>query len=371
MREKIAAARRVIVKVGSSLLTASGSRLDIDYLNQLSAQIAHARANGREIAVVSSGSVAAGVSRLGWRGRPKAQVDLQVAAAVGQMILVNAYESAFAEHRLHAAQILLTAEDMSHRTLYLNARTTLRHLLKHAIIPVINENDAIATDAVRFGDNDRLAAQVANLLEADVLLLVTDVPGLCRDPVHRRDVIAEASANDASLANHVVATDNGVGSGGMASKLLAAQTAARSGADTLIIDGTADDGIARALSGDPAFGTLLCADIPRLSARKQWLASGLYPRGTLALDDGAVAAVVKGKRSVLSAGVTRVTGDFVRGDAVVLQDSQGKTIGYGLCNYDCAAAHALCGVKSGDIAAVLGYAHEEEIVHRDNMTILR
>lgn len=385
MRKPLVDARRVVVKVGSSLLLSGGARLDgarldVDYIGRLSAQIA-AQAKTREFVIVSSGAVAAGVRRLRWPGRPAARVDVQVAAAVGQMGLINAYEDAFVRHNLHAAQVLLTAEDMAHRTLYLNARATLKRMLARDIVPVINENDVIATDAVRFGDNDRLAAQIANLLEADVLLMLTDVPGLCRDGARLdgeglSDVVAEARAADDSLFDYVDgggggAAQDGVGSGGMRSKLEAARIAGRSGAHSLIVDGRAADCVTRALSGDDTFGTLLIADMPRLSARKQWLGSGLHVRGRLVLDAGAVAALVGGKRSLLPAGVASVAGDFIRGDAVLLVDGDGGTVGYALANYGAQEAAKLCGVNSAAIAGVLGYKYEEEMAHRDNMTILR
>lgn len=367
-RKQVVDARRVIIKVGSSLLTAAGSGLDIGYIHGLCEQIAVARDAGYEIIVVSSGSVAAGMRKLNWRHR-STRVDVQVAAAVGQMGLINAYEEAFARHRLHAAQVLLTAEDMAHRTLYLNARATLRRMLQCSVIPVINENDVIATDGVSFGDNDRLAAQIANLTESDLLLMLTDTPGLCRDGDRLCDVVTEAMVTDHQLFSYA-RDSGGIGRGGIRSKLVAAQVAARSGAHSLIADGRDKTNcIARALSGDAGAGTLLIADVPRLSARKQWLASGLHVRGDMVLDSGAVAAVVGGKRSLLCAGVLAVHGDFVRGDAVKLTSESGDTVGYALVNYDAAAARRLCGVKSDAIAEMLGYRHEEEMAHRDNMTI--
>ena len=371
-RQPLVEARRVVVKVGSSLLTTdTGSGLNTDYIQNLAAQIAPV-AKKREIVVVSSGAVAAGRRRLGWVGRPREREDMQVAAAVGQMGLINAYEDAFVRHQLHAAQVLLTAEDMAHRTLYLNARATLKRMLKHAVVPVINENDVIATAVVRFGDNDRLAAQIVNLLEADVLIMLTDAPGVCRNSATLSDVVAVARAMDDSLFEYVNDDGSGVGvgSGGMQSKLEAARIAARSGAHSLIADGRQADCITRALNGNDSLGTFLIADTPRLSARKQWLASGLHVRGSMVLDAGAVAAVVDGKRSLLPAGVKSVSGDFVRGDAVRLQDVAGCVIGYALTNYDADGARRLCGVKSADIAETLGYCHEEEMAHRDNMTIL-
>lgn len=368
---ELAQARRLIVKVGSSLLTNAGDGLDIPYIKALCDQIAAARARDREIVIVSSGAVAAGVRRLGWHTRPAAHVDVQVAAAVGQMALINAYEAAFAAHAIHAAQALLSAEDMAHRTLYLNARTTLRRMLGHSVIPIINENDVIAPADICFGDNDRLAAQIANLIEADALLMLTDAPGLCRDARRLRDIIPRAAVTDPTLSAHAGPTAaDGVGRGGIAAKLHAARIAARSGAHALICNGRDPNCIPRALAGDPTFGTLLVADLPRLSARKQWLANGLHPRGVLTLDDGAVTALVTAGRSLLPAGVRAVRGDFTRGDAVRLTDAADATIGYALVNYDSTAARRLCGARSDAIATVLGYKHEEEMAHRDNMTLV-
>lgn len=369
MRPAIPDACRVIVKVGSSLLTADGARLDSAYIMQLCAQVAAAREKGREVVIVSSGAVAAGVQRLGLHQRPESRTDMQVAAAVGQMRLINAFEAGFSRHGLHAGQVLLTAEDMAHRTLYLNARGALRQMLKRDTVPVANENDVIATDAVRFGDNDRLAAQIANLLEADLLIMLTDADGL-REDGGTGAVIPTAAANDDSLMRHVAQTAAaGVGSGGMGAKLAAAKIAARSGAHSLIANGRNSDALARALEDD-SFGTLLVADMQRLSARKRWLASGLNVCGEMVLDAGAVRALVSGKKSLLPAGVRAARGDFARGDSVALKDEKGAVIGYALANYGASDARKLCGVKSADIAQIIGYKNEEEMAHRDNMSIL-
>ena len=360
--------KRIVVKVGSSLLTADGERLDADYVLQFCGQVAAARKGGREIILVSSGAVAAGLERLGWKRRPTERADVQVAAAIGQMRLMDAFEEGFAARGLHAGQVLLTAEDMAHRTLYLNARAALRRMLAHRVVPVVNENDVIATEKVRFGDNDMLAAQIANLLEADALVMLTDAGGVRRDG--GGEVIQRADASDDSLMRHVAPAEvGGVGSGGMAAKLNAAKAAARSGAHSVIAGGRGDDALARALADDNC-GTLLAAATPRLSARKQWLASGLNVCGALVLDSGAVRALVKNKKSLLPAGVRAARGDFVRGDSVALQDENGATVGYALVNYDSAAARKLCGKNSADIANILGYIHEEELAHRDNMSIL-
>ena len=358
---------RIIVKVGSALLTANGKRVDAAYVRRLAAQIAAVKRAGRQVVVVSSGAIAAGMSRLGWKTRPTLRADLQVAAAVGQMRLMNIYEASFSRHGAHAAQILLSAEDMAHRTLYLNARTTLKQIIAHGVIPVVNENDVIATDDVSFGDNDRLAAQIANLWEADLLLMLTNAPGLCRE---NGEVVAQASANDDNLMSYVRSGKGGVGSGGMASKLSAAKIAARSGAHSFIVDGRVENCITRVLSDEKNIGTFLAAEKTQLSARKLWLASGLNVRGKMILDAGAARAVVRDKRSLLPAGVREVEGNFVRGDSVRLTDENKKAIGYALVNYDCKAAKRLCGVKSGDIFSILGYMHEEEMAHRDNMTVL-
>lgn len=368
MRTALANLRRVIVKVGSSLLTADGARLDADYIFQLCTQVAVARRQGCEIVMVCSGAVAAGVERLGWRKRPAGRADMQVAAAVGQMRLIDAFEEGFSRHDLHAGQALLTAEDMAHRTLYLNARAVLRRMLAHRVVPVVNENDVIATESVRFGDNDRLAAQIANLLEADLLLMLTDADGL-RTAGGRGEVVQQAAAMDESLMRHVRTATDGVGSGGMAGKLQAAAAAARSGAHSLIANGRDESALARALAGDETFGTLLVADMPRLSARKQWLASGLNVCGSMVLDAGAVKALVRDKKSLLPAGLYAVRGDFARGDAVALEDKNGVVVGYALANYGAKAARRLCGARSGDIVNIIGYMHEEEMAHRDNMSI--
>ena len=348
---------RIIVKVGSALLTANGKRVDAAYVRRLAAQIAAVKTAERQVVVVSSGAIAAGMSRLGWKTRPTLRADLQVAAAVGQMRLMNIYEASFSRHGAHAAQILLSAEDMAHRTLYLNARTTLKQIIAHGVIPVVNENDVIATDDVSFGDNDRLAAQIANLWEADLLLILTNAPGLCRE---NGEVVAQASANDDNLMNHVRSGDNRVGSGGMASKLSAAKIAARSGAHSFIVNGRAENCIARVLNDEKNLGTFLAAEKTQLSARKLWLASGLNVRGKMILDAGAARAVVRDKRSLLPAGVREVQGRFVRGDSVRLTDENKKAIGYALVNYDSKAAKRLCGVKSGEIFSILGYMHEKK-----------
>ncbi len=371
MRKELKKAKKIVIKIGSSLLINDKQQLNTTYINHLCEQIAACKITGKEIVIVSSGSVAAGVSCLKQKGRPNDRTCLQVAAAVGQMRLINAYENAFSRHNLHAAQVLLTAEEMANRTIYLNARATLRHFLKYSIIPVINENDVISTDAVCFENNDYLAAQISNLLEADLLLLLTNVNGIYKDKSTPDCIVGDTSANDSTLLTYVDSSKSDCGLGGMQSKIYAARMAARSGAHTLIINGEVKNCIESALTGDKDIGSFLRADIPRLSARKQWLASGLLTRGKVILDDGAVNAIVIKKRSLLTAGIQSIEGNFARGDAIKIMSRQGNVIGHALINYNSNDAKQLCGVKSKDIASILGYAHEEEMVHRDNMSILQ
>ena len=376
-RARLSEARRVIVKVGSSSLTGGGARLDGGYIRALSRQIAAARdgdeegGNGarREIILVSSGAVAAGLDRLGWKARPRALVDLQAAAAVGQMALIDAYEAEFARHRLHAAQMLLTAEDLAHRELYLNARATLRRLLDLRVVPVVNENDAIAAADARFGDNDDLAAQLTNLIEVDLLILLTDRDGL---RAADGEIVREAAAEDDTLLRHIEEKPRAdkIGVGGMASKLRAAKIAARAGAHTVIADGRAEAILRRVLAGEE-IGTFLRAETPPLSARKRWLASGLSLRGELVVDDGAARAVRELGRSLLPAGIVAARGGFARGDAVRVVDGARQTLGFGLVNYTAAQIDKLRGRNSAEIKSLLGYAGEEEIIHRDNLSVVR
>ena len=376
-RARLSEARRVIVKVGSSSLIGGGARLDGGYIRALSRQIAAARdgdeegENGarREIILVSSGAVAAGLDRLGWKARPRALVDLQAAAAVGQMALIDAYEAEFARHRLHAAQMLLTAEDLAHRELYLNARATLRRLLDLRVVPVVNENDAIAAADARFGDNDDLAAQLTNLIEVDLLILLTDRDGL---RAADGEIVREAAAEDDTLLRHIEEKPRAdkIGVGGMASKLRAAKIAARAGAHTVIADGRAEAILRRVLAGEE-IGTFLRAETPPLSARKRWLASGLSLRGELVVDDGAARAVRELGRSLLPAGIVAARGGFARGDAVRVVDGARQTLGFGLVNYTAAQIDKLRGRNSAEIKSLLGYAGEEEIIHRDNLSVVR
>ena len=313
MKSIAAEARRLVVKVGSSLVTNEGQGLDHAALARWAEQIAELRRRKKEVVLVSSGAVAEGMQRLGWKRRPNALHELQAAAAVGQMGLVEAYESCFRKHDLHTAQILLTHEDLADRKRYLNARSTLRTLLDLGVIPVINENDTVATDEIRFGDNDTLAALVTNLIEADALVILTDQPGLyTRDPRRHADaeLIKEARAGDASLEKMAGGVGSHIGSGGMLTKVLAARRAARSGAATIIASGREANVLVRLASGE-AIGTQLNAETLTLAARKQWMADHLQVRGKLKLDDGAVRALKTDGKSLLPIGVFKATGEFV------------------------------------------------------------
>lgn len=371
-RARLAAARRWVVKIGSALLTASGRGLDRDRIERWAQELAALRQQGHELVLVSSGAVAEGVLRLGLASRPDRIHQLQAAAAVGQMGLIQAWETAFARHGLHTALVLLTHDDLADRERYLNARSTLRTLLSHGVVPVINENDTVATDEIRFGDNDTLGALVANLLEADVLLLLTDQPGLReRDP--REDAAAPvvrcALAADPELDRMAGTGVGHLGRGGMVTKLRAARLAARSGAATLIADGSVTGIIERLVAGGEE-GTLLLPETERVAARKRWIAGHLQTRGTLVVDAGAVAALRDHGRSLLPVGVRSVQGDFARGEVVVCRDESGREIARGLVNYSASDARRISGRPSAEIAALLGYAGEPELVHRDNLVLV-
>lgn len=370
-RQTLANKKRWVVKIGSALLTDDGRGLDRarmqSWVDQLSALIDL----GHEIVLVSSGAVAEGMSRLGWRERPSELDKLQAAAALGQMGLVQAYQTAFAKHDIHSAQILLTHDDLSHRKRYLNARSTLRTLLSLGVVPIINENDTVVTDEICFGDNDTLAALVANLIEADVLVILTDQDGLfTADPRFDKQatLIAQGRAFDPQLTA-VAGGGGALGRGGMATKMRAAQLAARSGACTLIAGGRLPHVLEKLRQGNE-LGTLLLADQQPLDARKQWLAAQLQTRGCLVLDDGAVRALTEGGNSLLSIGVTAVSGMFERGDAVDCVDTNQRLIAKGLVNYSHNDAILIAGVGSASIESVLGRMAEPELIHRDNLVVL-
>ncbi len=363
--------RRVVVKIGSALLTRDGQGLNNEGIQQWAAQLAQVRTRGVEVLLVTSGAVAAGMYCLGRSVRPHALHELQAFAAVGQMNLIQAYETAFQKHELHTAQVLLTHDDLSDRRRYLNSRTTLHTLLALGVVPVINENDTVATEEIRFGDNDTLAALVANLTEADLLLILTDQRGLYdRDP--RVDpearLLSEGQAGDEKLLA-MAGGSGALGRGGMRTKLLAASMAARSGASTVIASGREADVIARILSGE-AIGTHLKAAQGRVAARKQWLAGPTRLAGKLRLDAGAVKVIRDGGKSLLAVGVKAVEGTFTRGEIVACVDPDGREVARGLVNYSAEETARIIGQASDKIESILGYVDEPELIHRDNMIVL-
>ena len=365
-------AKRWVIKIGSALLTNDGRGLDRDLMQVWVDRMVALRAAGIEPIVVSSGAVAEGMTRLGWSRRPESVHEQQAAAAVGQMGLVQAWESCFRKHGLHTAQVLLTHDDLSDRKRYLNARSTLLTLLGFAVVPVVNENDTVVTDEIRFGDNDTLAALVANLVEAERLVILTDQEGLFdADPRQNPDakLIHEARASDPAIAAMAGGGGSGLGRGGMATKVRAAALAARSGAMTTIASGRRPDVLAELCQGH-APGTTLMPDTSPMNARKQWLAGHLRMRGRLILDDGAARRLREAGSSLLPVGVVDVFGQFSRGEMVACEDRHGERVACGLVNYDAADARRLCGKKSHEIADVLGFMNEEELIHRDNMVVL-
>ncbi|MGO3454385.1 MAG: glutamate 5-kinase [Marinomonadaceae bacterium] len=372
MRDRIAKAQRVVIKIGSALLTNDGQGLDVASISLWVAQIAELRAQGKEVVLVSSGSIAAGMKRLGFSSRPTQVNELQAAAAVGQMELVGVYESHFEQHGLCTAQILLTHDDLSNRRRYLNARSSLRTLLNLGVVPIVNENDTVVTDEIRFGDNDTLGALVANLVEADVLIILTDQLGLFdKNPRDYKDAVLlpYVSASDDRLESMASGGAGALGSGGMLTKIRAARLAARSGADTLIASGREQDVIIRAAQGE-LVGTWLEPDHCRQAARKLWIAGHLKSRGSLVLDVGAVKALRKEGTSLLAVGVKDAEGSFSRGDMVLCVDEQGVVVARGLVNYSVAETLKLLGRCSSEIGSVLGYEGEPELIHRDNLVIV-
>ena len=371
-RQALTTARRWVIKIGSAILTDNGQGLSHEFIVRLASDVIALREQGREVIIVSSGAVAAGLARLGLDTRPSALDELQAAAAVGQSSLVQAYEAAFAPSGYLCAQILLSHDDVKSRDRYLNARATLQTLLDKGVIPIVNENDTVVTDEIRFGDNDTLAALVANLIDADALLMLTDQQGLFNaDPrtVSNATLIQETDAHDTSL-DAMVSEGSTLGRGGMVSKLRAARLAARSGALAVIADGREPE-VVRHIAGGAITGTLFTTEKQPQPARKQWLASLLYPKGQLVLDAGAVKGVSQAGRSLLPVGVTAVTGDFLRGDLVRCVDPAGEEIARGLSNYSAADAKKLLGRASADIETILGFGGEEELIHRDNLITTR
>jgi glutamate 5-kinase len=372
MSSIVKSAQRLVVKVGSSLVTNEGQGLDRAALARWAKQIAALRLQGREIVLVSSGAIAEGMQRLGWKRRPHAVHELQAAAAVGQMGLIQVYESCFREHGLITSQVLLTHEDLADRKRYLNARSTLRTLLGLGVIPIINENDTVAIDEIRFGDNDTLGALVTNLIEADVLVILTDQTGLYdRDPRKHADaqLVAEGRAGDPALRAMAGGAGSAIGLGGMLTKVLAAERAARSGAHTVIASGCEPDVLLRLASGE-AIGTQLTAERATLAARKQWLADHLQVRGRLTLDAGAVKALKVDGKSLLPIGVFETSGEFERGEVVSCLDEAQLEIARGLVNYNSAETRRILRTPTGEIEAKLGYVDEPELIHRDNLVLL-
>ena len=364
-------ARRIVVKVGSSLVTNEGRGLDEQAIGEWCRQLSALVLDGREVIMVSSGAIAEGMKRLGWTTRPQELHELQAAAAVGQMGLAHMYETKLRENGLGSAQVLLTHADLADRERYLNARSTLLTLLTHGVLPVINENDTVVNDEIKFGDNDTLGALVANLVEADALIILTDQKGLyTADP--RRDPSAtfvhEARAGDAKLEEMAGGAGSSIGKGGMITKILAAKRAAGSGASTVIAWGREPDALVRLTQGE-AIGTLLVAQTQKQQARKQWMADHLQLRGSVTIDDGAVSKLKGDGSSLLPIGMTGVVGDFSRGEVIAILDGQGQEVARGLANYAAAEARLLCRKPSSQMSELLGYAAEPEMVHRDNLVL--
>lgn len=372
MQSILKQSRRIVIKVGSSLVTNQGQGLDHTTLTCLAEQIAKLKQAKKEVVLVSSGAIAEGMKRLSWKKRPHALYKLQAAAAVGQMGLIQAYESCFRDYELQTAQLLLTHEDLSNRKRYLNARSTLTTLLSMNVVPIINENDSIATEEIRFGDNDTLAALVTNLIEADVLVILTDQAGLfTADPRidAQAKLLNEAMVEDPTI--ELMASDVGsiVGRGGMRTKIIAAKRAARSGAHTIIASGHEANVLVRLVQGE-AIGTQLMTKTLKVAARKQWLANHLQTHGKITLDEGAVKALTVEGKSLLPIGVTNTTGNFERGEVVNCIDLEGREIARGLVNYSAMETQKILRCPSSEIESILGYVDELELIHRNNLVLL-
>lgn len=368
-----AQAKRLVIKVGSSLVTDQGKGLDMAAVSQWGGQIAELHQQGKQIVLVSSGAVAEGIARLGWTRRPKAMNELQAAAAVGQMGLVQAYEVAFAQYGIRTAQILLTHEDLTDRRRYLNARSTLFTLLDLGVVPIVNENDTVVTDEIALGDNDTLGALVTNLIEAETLIILTDQEGLYnadprKDPTAR--LIGQARAGDPQLEEMAGGAGSTIGTGGMLTKVLAAKRAANSGGHTIIASGHAPGVLTRLASGE-RIGTELLATLPVRSARERWLVDHLRVRGRVTLDAGALKALTQAHKSLLPIGVINVEGEFERGDVVACVDQHGVEYGRGLINYSSTDTRRIMGQPSKNIAEILGTMSAAELMHRDNMVVER
>jgi glutamate 5-kinase len=371
-RAKINSTQRWVVKIGSALLTEDGQGLKSSTLAKWVEQMAGFAQESRELVIVSSGAVAEGMSRMGWKTRPDSLHELQAAAAIGQMGLIHAYEACFQHYNRHTAQILVTRDDLTNRIRYLNARSTLRTLLDLQVIPIVNENDTVATDELRFGDNDTLAALIANLIEADLLILLTDQLGLfdC-DPRKNSNahLITEMTVDDFRLDTFASGSVSGLGRGGMITKIRAARLAARSGAATIITSGRGDNVLTRIYAGE-VVGTLLTPTQTPQTAKKRWLAGHLQPAGSIVIDAGAVCSLRDAGRSLLAVGVKSVHGDFNRGDVVICVDEQNREIARGLINYSSKDTNRIKGQASYNIKTILGYVDQEELIHRDNLVII-
>jgi len=371
MAEVLKTARRIVVKVGSSLVTNDGRGVDAAAIDNWCRQLAALAQQGREVVMVSSGAIAEGMKRLGWTARPKELHELQAAAAVGQMGLAQMYERKLAEHGMGSAQVLLTHADLADRERYLNARSTLLTLLALKVVPVINENDTVVNDEIKFGDNDTLGALVANLVEADALVILTDQQGLySADPRKDPDArfIAEARAGDPELERMAGGAGSSIGRGGMITKVLAAKRAARSGASSVIAWGREPDVLLRLAAGEP-IGTALVATTAKFAARKQWMADHLQLRGAVVIDDGAVAKLRDEGKSLLPIGIVEVHGEFHRGDVIAVRSGAGVEIARGLANYSSAEARLIARKPSAQIEALLGYMNEPEMIHRTNLVL--
>lgn len=370
-RKNVANARRWVIKIGSALITDDGRGLNTQAIQSWVQQIAGLRETGKEVVLVSSGAVAEGMARIGWKKRPHALHELQAAAALGQMGLIQHFESCFKNHNIHTAQVLLTHEDLSNRQRYLNARSTLKTLLSLGAVPIINENDTVATDEIRFGDNDTLGALVSNLVEADTLVILTDQQGLYnKDPRHNRDaqLIEQSHASNSELLS-MAGGSGALGQGGMRTKITAAQRAARSGANTIIASGTEKDVLQKIARGEN-IGTLLLANNEPLTARKQWMANQLKVTGKIYLDAGASKAVLQSGVSLLAVGVIKVEGQFQRGEVVSCVNHEGNEIARGLVNYDSKESQQIKGISSEKFEGILGYVDEAELIHRDNLVLM-
>ena len=370
-RSELKNTKRWVIKIGSALLTDDGQGLNRQALQAWVEQMVCLKQQGVEVVLVSSGSVAEGMKRMGWKTRPKLLNELQAAASVGQMGLIQAYESLFAEYDIHTAQILMTHDDLSNRTRYLNVKNTIETLLEYGVVPIINENDTVVTDEIRFGDNDTLAALTANLMSADVLVILTDQKGLYDDNPRenpKAQLISQAQVSQKDIEAMASSEGGALGKGGMYTKVMAAKRAARSGTATLIASGREKGILPRLFSGE-ADGTLLVPDLEPMPARQQWLAGHLQARGTLVLDAGAVNVLQKSGKSLLPIGITQVKGLFQRGEMVVCEDESGNLIARGLINYASNEAIKIIGNPSHKIESILGFIEDESMIHRDNLVL--